>query len=56
MYDFYEEPRQLNIKKVVIISIIAAILIISIIVIIAKKLSTPKDATVETTRNFCHFL
>lgn len=43
MYEFYQEPRQLNIKKVVIISIILLIILILIIVLIARKISSPKE-------------
>ena len=41
MYEFNEEPRHLNMKKVVIISAILIIFLISLVVLIAKKISTP---------------
>lgn len=43
MYDFYQEPRQLNKKKVVIASIILVLILIFLIVLIAHKISTPKE-------------
>ena len=54
--NFYEEPKHLNIKKVVIISIIFAIILISLIVFIARKISTPKNnsnnASTPTTSTY----
>ena len=41
MNEFYDEPRHLNMKKVIIIGVIFVVMIISIIVLIAKKISTP---------------
>lgn len=43
MYEFYEEPRHLNMKKVIIISVIFVIIILSIILLIARKISSPKN-------------
>lgn len=43
MYDFYEEPRHLNKKKVVIVSAILVLIVILIIFLIAHKISTPKN-------------
>ncbi len=43
MKDFYEEPRRLNIKKVVIIGSIFVILLIGLILLIAHKISTKKE-------------
>lgn len=45
MYEFYEEPRHLNLKKVVIIGIILALIVLAIIFLIARKISTPKENT-----------
>ncbi len=42
MNEFYDEPRHLNMKKVIIIGVIFVVMIISIIVLIAKKISTPQ--------------
>ena len=48
MYDFYEEPRQLNMKKVIIIAVILILIIFSIIMLIARKISKPTE-TENTT-------
>lgn len=48
--NFYEEPRRLNIKKVVIISAILIIIVISLIILIARKISSPKQIS-ETLPN-----
>lgn len=50
MDEFYDEPRKLNIKKVIIISTIFVLILIILIVWIAKKISTPAPApNVEIT-------
>lgn len=50
MDGFYDEPRKLNIKKVIIISTIFVLILIILIVWIAKKISTPAPApNVEIT-------
>lgn len=43
MNEFYEEPRHLNMKKVILISAIFVVILISVVVLIAKKISTPKE-------------
>lgn len=43
MYDFYRDFRRLNIKKVIVISIIFIVFILGVIIFIAKKISTPQD-------------
>ena len=43
MYEFYEEPRRLNKKKVIIFSMICMAILLGIILLIAKKISTPKN-------------
>lgn len=55
MYEFYEEPRKLNIKKVVLISAILIIILICFIVLIVKKVSNSKDENItknETSTTF----
>ncbi len=42
MYEFYKEPRRLNIKKVVIIAVILIVLLMSLTLFIAHKITTPK--------------
>ena len=50
MYDFYEEPRHLNMKKVIGISIVLVVLLIGLIIWIAQKISAPKvTPNLETT-------
>lgn len=46
MYDFYEEPRKLNMKKVILISAILILILIFLIVFIVKKVSTPKNENI----------
>ena len=43
MDDFYIENRHLNIKKVIIISIILAIILVSIIILVVKKVSKTEE-------------
>lgn len=43
MYEFYEEPRRLNKKKVIIFSVICVAILLGIILLIARKISTPKN-------------
>lgn len=43
MYEFYEEPRHLNIKKVVIACIIFIAILLLIIFAIARKISSPNN-------------
>lgn len=43
MYDFYEEPKHLNIKKVVIVSLILIIFLISILIMIFVKIHNNKN-------------
>lgn len=50
MNEFYEEPRHLNMKKVIIIVVIFVAIIISIIVLIAKKISTPKEEMAQEVK------
>ena len=41
MYDFYQEPRHLNKKKVAIVSAILVLILVLIIFLIARKISAP---------------
>lgn len=41
MYDFYQEPRHLNKKKVAIVSAIFVLILLLIIFLIARKISAP---------------
>lgn len=55
MYDFYEEPRKLNIKKVVLISAIFVIILICLIILIVKKVSNSENENTtinETSTTF----
>lgn len=50
MDEFYEEPPKLNIKKVIIISVIFLLILILLIVWIAKKISTPKQNLIQNVQ------
>lgn len=43
MYDFYEEPRHLNKKKVAIVSVILVLILLLTIFLIVRKISVPKE-------------
>ncbi len=45
MQEFYKEPRVLNIKKVVIISVILVVILLLLILFIAQKISKPKESS-----------
>jgi len=49
LYEFYEKPKHLNVKKVTIVIIIFVIIIITSILLIAKKISDPKNADIPKT-------
>lgn len=51
MYDFYQEPRQLNKKKVAIVSAILVLILVLIIFLIACKISTPNKETEKQDSN-----
>ncbi len=51
MYDFYQEPRQLNKKKVAIVSAILVLILVLIIFLIARKISTPNKETEKQDSN-----
>lgn len=54
MYEFYEEPRHLNFKKVVIISVVLIIILLLVILLIAKKIATSEktlEPQTQTTQN-----
>ena len=58
MYDFYQEPRHLNKKKVAIVSAILVLILLVIIFLVARKISVPakkepeKQETNSTTTVF----
>ena len=54
MYEFYEEPRHLNFKKVVIISVVLIAILLLVILLIAKKIATSEktlEPQTQTTQN-----
>ena len=54
MYEFYEEPRHLNFKKVVMISIVLIVILLLVILLIAKKIATSEktiEPQTQTTQN-----
>lgn len=59
MNDFYEEPRQLNIKKIIIIVTILILILLIITLLIARKISKPKtnsDSANTTTSTIFYTL
>lgn len=54
MYEFYEEPRHLNFKKVAIISVVLIVILLLVILLIAKKIATSEktlEPQTQTTQN-----